>query len=301
MMINYELYKVFYQVAVNASFSLAAKKLYISQSAVSQNIKKLEKELQTKLFNRQAKQIKLTETGQILFDHIEPAFNLIENGEKGIQAIQALSKGEIHLGVNDTIAKDFLLPYLNQFHRLYPEIQIQITNRTSSTCSKLLKQHKVDLIISNLPNQSLTNQLEVNIISQFNDIFIANQNFSKLKHKIIELNELPNYPLLLLEKKTTTRKFLDEFFRIKDIEIEAKIELGSVDLLIEMAKIGLGIAFVPEYAFNSYLSRINNANEKLFKLHLKNKLPARKLAVVKNKDVPVSNAVNAFLKLLLSG
>jgi len=291
MALNYDLYKVFYQVADNLSFSQAAKKLYISQSAVSQNIKNLENELNTELFIRSTKKVKLTKAGKILFEHIEPAFNLIESGEESIKEINALKRGEIHIGANDTISKDFLLPYLNKFHQLYPEIQIQITNRTSSTCIELLQQNKVDLIISNLPNPKITEEMKVQKIYSFNDIFIAGNEFEEIKEQQHSLKMLKNYPLLMLEPKTTTRKFLDSLLAEMGTEITAAIELGSVDLLIEMAKIGLGIAFVPEYC-------LNLETDDLFEIKIKEKLPARELAVVNNKNIPLSNAAEKFLQLL---
>ena len=291
MALNYDLYKVFYQVAENLSFSQAAKKLYISQSAVSQNIKNLENELDTELFIRSTKKVKLTKAGKILFEHIEPAFNLIESGEESIKEINALKRGEIHIGANDTISKDFLLPYLNKFHQLFPEIQIQITNRTSSTCIELLQQNKVDLIISNLPNPKITEEMKVQKIYSFNDIFIAGNEFEEIKEQQHSLKMLKNYPLLMLEPKTTTRKFLDSLLAEMGTEITAAIELGSVDLLIEMAKIGLGIAFVPEYC-------LNLDTDDLFEVKIKEKLPARELAVVNNKNIPLSNAAEKFLQLL---
>ncbi|PTV93916.1 DNA-binding transcriptional LysR family regulator [Halanaerobium saccharolyticum] len=291
MALNYDLYKVFYQVADNLSFSQAAKKLYISQSAVSQNIKNLENELNTELFIRSTKKVKLTKAGKILFEHIEPAFNLIASGEESIKEINALKRGEIHIGANDTISKDFLLPYLNKFHQLYPEIQIQITNRTSSTCIELLQQNKVDLIISNLPNPKITEEMKVQKIYSFNDIFIAGNEFEEIKEQQHSLKMLKNYPLLMLEPKTTTRKFLDSLLAEMGTEITAAIELGSVDLLIEMAKIGLGIAFVPEYC-------LNLETDDLFEIKIKEKLPARELAVVNNKNIPLSNAAEKFLQLL---
>lgn len=291
MALNYELYKVFYQVAKYLSFSRAAENLYISQSAVSQNIKSLEKELNTELFIRSTKKVKLTREGKLLFEHIEPAFNLIKNGEESIKEINALKRGEIHIGANDTISKDYLLPYLNKFHQLYPKIQIQITNRTSSTCIELLQQNKVDLIISNLPNPKITEKMQIREIYNFNDIFIASSEFNELKKKKHSLKDLQNYPLLMLEAKTTTRKFLEKSLNKMGINIKAAIELGSVDLLIEMAKIGLGIAFVPEYSLD-----LNKEN--LFEIKIKEKLPARKLAVVKMKNIPLSNAAEKFMELI---
>lgn len=291
MTLNYELYKVFYQVAVNLSFSKAAEKLFISQSAVSQNIKNLEKELKSKLFIRSTKNVELTKAGKLLLKHIEPAFNLIENGEKSLKEIDDLKRGEIHIGANDTIAKDYLLPYLKEFHQLYPEIQIQITNRTSSTCVKLLKQNKVDLIISNLPNPKISKQMQIKQIFSFKDIFIAADKFKDLAKKEVNLKTLKNYPFLMLEQKTTSRQFLEKYLAKLGIKIEAAVELGSVDLLIEMAKIGLGIAVVPEYC-------LNLKKENLFEIKLKEKLPARKLAVINNKNIPLTKAANKLIQIL---
>jgi DNA-binding transcriptional LysR family regulator len=291
MALNYELYKVFYQVALHLSFSKAAENLFISQSAVSQNIKKLEKELKSELFIRSTKNVQLTEAGKILLEHIEPAFNLIENGEKSIKEINALEKGEIHIGANDTISKDYLLPYLNKFHQLYPNIQIKITNRTSSTCVDLLKQNKVDLIISNLPNSKITNKMESDIIFTFNDIFIASKEFKELKNNEIFLRKLKEYPLLMLESKTTTRQFFQNTLNKAGIKIEAAVELGSVDLLIEMTRIGLGVSLVPEYS-------LNLKKQEVFEVKTKEKLPARKLAVVKMKNIPLSKATEKFLQII---
>ncbi|MFW6000723.1 MAG: LysR family transcriptional regulator [Halanaerobium sp.] len=291
MQINYELYKVFYKVAEHLSFSKAAEELFVSQSAVSQNINNLEKELKSKLFIRSTKNVKLTEAGRVLLKHIEPAYNLIENGEKTIKEINALQKGEIHIGANDTISKDFLLNYLKNFHQLYPEVKIQITNRTSSTCIDLLIQNKVNLIISNLPNEKITEKMAVKEIYRFNDVFIAGRDFKELQNKEISINDFKKYPLLMLEANTTTSKFLKKSLKEFALDINAEVELGSVDLLIEMAKIGLGIAFVPEYC-------LELDNESIFKIKIKEKLPARKLAVITNKDIPLSNAAKKFIELL---
>ncbi|WP_018249477.1 LysR family transcriptional regulator [Orenia marismortui] len=293
MKINYELYKVFYYVAKHLSFSKAADELFISQSAVSQSIKSLEKELSTSLFIRSTKKVSLSKEGEILLKHIEPALNLIKNGERNIQEINSFEKGEIHIGANDTISKDFLLPYLQRFHQLYPQIHIQITNRTSSTCVELLKQGAVDLIITNLPNNKITDFMEVTEIFTFKDIFISGYDFKQLKGQDIELKDLADYPILMLEKKTTTRRFFDELMDKFEVEITPEVELGSIDLLIEMAKIGLGISFVPDYC-------IDKTNKELFQLDIKEELPKRKLAVVTNKNIPFSIASKKFMELMLS-
>ncbi|GAB6099609.1 LysR family transcriptional regulator [Halanaerocella petrolearia] len=292
MNINYELYKVFYYVATYLSFSKAADKLFISQSAVSQSIKSLEDKLDTSLFIRNTKQVTLTKEGELLYKHIKPAFNLIKNGEKNIQEINSFKKGEIHIGANDTICKYFLLPYLKKFHELYPQIHIQITNRTSAKCVELLKEGAVDLIITNLPNNQITDVMKINEIFSFNDIFIGGVEYNNLNNQELPLTILSKHPLLMLEKNTTTRKFFDELMSKFKIELKPEVELGSVDLLIEMARIGLGISFVPAYC-------LDNDKSDIFKLNIKEELPNRRLGVVTNKNIPFSIASKKFMELII--
>lgn len=291
MNVNYELYKVFYHVASCLSFSEAAEELYISQSAVSQSIKSLEDELDTALFIRNTKQVTLTKEGELLFKHIKPAFNLIKSGEQNIQEINSFKQGEIYIGANDTICKYFLLPYLKKFHELYPQIHIQITNRPSAKCVELLEQGAVDLIITNLPNQQIAEFMKVTKVFTFQDVFIAGAKYNQLNEKITTLEQLTDYPLLMLEKDTTTRKFFDNLLAKYDVKLEPEIELNSVDLLIEMAKISLGISFVPNYCLAN--------KQDLFKINLEETLDKRNLGLVTNEKIPLSTASKKFMELLL--
>ena len=116
MDINYELYKVFYYVAISLSFSEASKQLFISQSAVSQSIKTLEKKLGISLFIRSTKRVQLTPEGETLLRHIEPAMNLIKRGENQIMEASNLGGGQLRIGASDTICRYYLVPFLNKFH-----------------------------------------------------------------------------------------------------------------------------------------------------------------------------------------
>ncbi len=122
MDINFELYKVFYQVASTLSFSEASKKLYISQSAVSQSIKTLERKLEQPLFIRSTKKVRLTPAGETLLKHVEPAVNLLQKGETQLLDANALGLGQLHIGASDTICRYFLIPYLKAFHVQFPDV-----------------------------------------------------------------------------------------------------------------------------------------------------------------------------------
>lgn len=287
MDINYELYKVFFYVASTLSFSEASKQLFISQSAVSQSIKALENKLGQTLFVRSTKRVQLTPEGEILLRHIEPAMNLIKRGETQLIDSSATG-GQIRIGASDTICRYFLVPYLERFHREFPNAHIKVTNQTSMKCVDLLEAGQVDLIVINYPNSHLSNLYSLKKIATFRDVFVANQAFAELKNKKITFKELLDYPILMLEKQTTTSEYLHSLFQKHQLDLVPEVELSSNDLLLDLAKIGLGIAFVPDYC-------IPKDTDDLFYVETEEPLPNRELAIVYNHNIPISNVVLEFL------
>ena len=288
MDINYELYKVFYYVASTLSFSEASKQLFISQSAVSQSIKALERKLEQTLFIRSTKRVQLTPEGEILLRHIEPAMNLIRRGEAQLTDI-ASTGGQIRIGASDTICRYFLVPYLERFHKEFPNAHITVINRTSLRCVELLENGQVDLIITNHPNSHLSNFYPVKKIKKFRDVFVANESYSELKDKKVSLQELQDYPILMLDKHSTTSEFLHSLFQQEQLDLVPEIEMNSNDLLIDLARIGLGIAFVPDFC-------LSKGMDDLFLVELENELPTRDLALVYNNNVPLLKTTQEFLK-----
>ncbi|MEZ3502233.1 MAG: LysR family transcriptional regulator [Lachnospiraceae bacterium] len=289
MDINYELYKVFYYVAVSLSFSEASKKLYISQSAVSQSIKVLEKKLNQTLFIRSTKKVQLTPEGEILLRHVEPAVNLLRRGETQILESNTLRGGQLRIGASDTICRYFLVPYLNRFHKQYPGIHIKVTNQTSIKCVDLLESDTVDLIFTNYPNSRLGHGFHIQPIKDFYDCFIANRNYyQELEHRSLSFKDLLEYPILMLDRNSTTSEFVHALFQQHQLELVPEIELSSNDLLLDLANIGLGIAFVPDFC-------MSQSCKDLFRIQLKTELPARQLAIAYKEHIPVSNAAKQFI------
>lgn len=291
MDINYELYKVFYHVARSLSFSEAAAALYISQSAVSQSIKVLETNLNQVLFIRSTKKVSLTKEGEILYKHIEPAINLISRGENQILEAASLGESQLRLGASDTICRYFLVPFLEDFHRKYPEIHIKVTNGTSYQCAKMLENNEVDIIVTNSPNASLTNSMHIEPILDFKDVFICNPDFFPLNEEIITFEELQRHPILMLTKNSTTSEFLHNIFLQHSLDLVPAIELNSNDLLIDLAKIGLGIAFIPDFC----ISKTTN----LVTIQTVEELPTRKLVAAYNDQIPLSPATSYFIEQLV--
>ncbi len=289
MDINYELYKVFYYVATSLSFSEASKQLYISQSAVSQSIKTLEKRLNQNLFIRSTKKVRLTPEGEILLRHIEPAINLIQRGENQIMETNTLGGGQLRIGASDTICRYFLVPYLSKFHKAYPNVHIKVTNQTSPGCVDLLENGQVDFIVTNYPNSRIGNANRIHTIKRFEDVFVANRNFFDLEDKELSFEELLNYPILMLDRLSTTSEFLHHLFLQHELDLVPEIELSSNDLLLDLANIGLGIAFIPDYL-------LTDDRPDMYPLKLKESLPSREIVIVTNDSIPLSPAAREFIK-----
>ena len=291
MDINYELYKVFYHVAATLSFSEASKQLFISQSAVSQSIKVLEKKLNQPLFIRSTKRVQLTPEGEILLKHIEPAMNLIRKGENQLLEAHTLNGGQLRIGASDTICRYYLVTYLNRFHKEFPNIHIKVTNHTSIECAKVLENGQCDFIVANYPNSALSGSLPTRVINEFHDVFVANRQAFDLEGKSVSLNQLLDYPIMMLDRKSTTSEFLHQIFQKNRLDLVPEIELSSNDLLIDLARIGLGIAFVPDFC-------IPEQDKDLFILKLSETLPARQMVVAYNENLPVSQAAKHFMEML---
>ncbi|HYH02615.1 MAG TPA: LysR family transcriptional regulator [Bacillota bacterium] len=292
MNINFELYRVFYFVSKAGSISNAAKELYISQPAVSQAIKQLEEKLGGQLFFRTSKGIILTAEGEVLYKYIEQAYSFITTAEQKFAEMQNLLSGEIRIGASDTLCRYFLIPHLEKFHRDFPEIRIQVTNRTTAEIISQLKLGKVDLGIVNLPLET-ENQLVIKESGVIQDCFVAGPNYKFLADTEIALADLARYPLLLLDKGTVTRRYIDRFAAGYGITLLPEVELGSIDLLVEFAKIGLGISFV----IKDYLAT-ELAEQTLYEIKLREPISPRKIGIVTLKDVPLSAVAKKFIEIL---
>lgn len=290
MDINFELYKVFYQVASTLSFSEASKKLYISQSAVSQSIKTLERKLEQPLFIRSTKKVRLTPAGETLLKHVEPAVNLLQKGETQLLDANALGLGQLHIGASDTICRYFLIPYLKAFHIQFPDVPIKVTNATSPGCVELLSQGKVDLIITNYPNARMNDAYIHKTVAGFRDVFIANRACMDVPQGELSFAQLAKYPILMLDRKSATSEFLHHLFLQHQLELIPEVELNSNDFLIDLARIGLGIAFVPDYCLSE--------DDELQILKTREAIPGRQLVAAINPSLPLSPSASEFLKLL---
>ena len=207
MSVKLELYRVFKEVAEAGNITAAAQDLYISQSAVSQSIKQLEGELQTRLFARNSRGVALTPDGRMLYEYVRSAIGLLETGEEKLSQSRELQMGHLTIGASDTVTSQFLLPYLERFHRQYPAIHIQIVSGRSHKVLGLLQSGKVDIAFASTPQESAS--LETHPCFATHSVFVAAADYPCDFGHVYSLAEIAAFPLILLERKASSRLYLE--------------------------------------------------------------------------------------------
>ncbi|NLZ47059.1 MAG: LysR family transcriptional regulator [Clostridiales bacterium] len=294
MIANMEHYRVFYYVAKHKSISQAAENLYISQPAVSQSIKLLEQSLNCKLFFRTAKGVRLTPEGEKIFPYIENGYENMEEGEKKLGEMLNFESGEIRIGASDMTLQYFLLPHLESFHKKFPKIKIKVSNAPTPETVQSMKAGKIDFGVVSSPIFE-TEGLKINPVGKVKDVFVGGEKFYKLKDKIVPLEDLERYPVISLEKNTSsTRRGIDKFMSDNGVELSPEIELATSELIVRFAERNLGIGVV------AYCFAEDSIKEgKLFQLKMDKEMPTRDICIITNKKTTMSLAGMKFLEDIL--
>lgn len=278
MNINLELYKTFYYVAKNGNISRTSNELLISQPAISKSIKTLESQLNTNLFIRKRDGVELTETGEVFYKKIKDAMELIASAENDLEVITNMDTGIINIGASKTILHEFLMPYIKEFHKIYPKIKIRIyTDKTSDLINKS-KMGIVDIIFTNMPYGFPSNFDSIKMLT-LHDCLACNNTYEYLKDKKLNKHDLSKLPLLVLTKGATTRIRLDDYCAENGIELHPEMEFGSNTLIKEFTEAGFGIGLLTEEHIKKELE-----SGELFKLNLEIPLSEKYLGMVWNKD-----------------
>jgi DNA-binding transcriptional LysR family regulator len=251
----------------------------------------LEEELEIRLFTRTSKGVVLTNEGQLIFEYISSAINLISTGEKKLAEIKNLMAGELRIGVGDTISRYYLLPYLEKFHRLYSNIKLKIFNETTIELCAMLKSGEIDIAVCNLPVED--EAFEIIKCMGIHDIFVCGETYKDMLSKPLSLDEMAKLPLVLLETKSNSRQYVEKYMLSKGVEIKPEIELGSHDLLLEFAKINLGIACVIKEFSLEYLK-----SGVVYEMPMVEEIPKRDIGICYLKSIPLSPASERFVAAL---
>lgn len=292
---NLNLYYIFYTVALHKNISGAAKELYISQPAISKAISKLEQSLDVILFHRSSRGVTLTMEGELLFTQVQTAFSAIRHGEEQLKKVNELGISQISIGVSITLCKYVLLPYLQQFVKDNPHIKVTITCHPTMETLRDIDNSVTDIGVVGIP--SLPNGLTYIPFREIQDTFVTTDRYlENLKIRVGNVRKaiLNNATFMMLNKENISRKYVDMYLSSHQITMDNIIEINTMDLLIELAKIDLGIACVIKDFVKDELD-----DHSLTEVSLGRAIPKRKLGLVYKDDTIMTDAMKKFISYFM--
>lgn len=240
---NLSLYHIFHIVAQKGNISQAARELYISQPAISKSIRKLEHNLNTTLFKRSSRGVALTPEGELLYKYTQEAFHALQTGENFLAQRQALGISQLRIGVSTTLCKYILLPYLQRFIQTYPHVRISIDCQSTYQTLSLLSDHKIDIGL--VGEFSSHDNFYFRPLQSIQDVFVSTRSYlTHLSQRTGNQNYMQTATFMMLDEKNITRQYINSAFLEHGLELSNILEVSTMDLLIEFARIGLGIACV---------------------------------------------------------
>ena len=309
-------YHIFNAVAETGNLSKAAKMLYISQPAISRAVSKLEQSLSVRLFIRNSRGVHLTEEGKLLYEHTKTAFDSLRKAEEGIKRIHNLGAGRLCIGVDSFLYKHVLMPRLQEFIQTHPHIQINLKCISSSEAVRLLEDGDLDIALISEPFSLHT--LEFLPVAAIHDIFVASSSYIKnfqlreqdtaakpssgKNRRSVEKKAsassllLKDGVLMLPEKDTVSRAHIESYFIKNQVETGRILEFDNPDMLVDFAKIGMGISCVVKEFIKEELE-----NKTLTELPLPSKPDKRTVGFAYNKTSLQAEAVHKFLDFYKGG
>ncbi len=295
---NLNLYYVFYTVAKCGNISTAASRLFISQPAISKSISKLEQNLEVTLFHRSSRGVSLTQEGELLCQQAETAFTAIRQGEEQLRRMSELGIGHLSIGASATLCRYVLLPYLKNFIQTHPHIKISISCQSSSQTICDLENRSLDIGLIGGPIR--TGKLHFCPLKEIQDIFVTTKSYLNnlrkrmdIGHSRSSLSVYSQATLILLDKDNLTRQYVDAYLSRDLVENDRLIEVTTMDLLIELAKIDLGVACVISDFVKKEL-----ADGILIRLKPPAVIPKRKIGFAFHENNVSNEAVNEFLECI---
>ena len=289
---NLEYYKVFYYVNQLGSITAAAEQLCISQPAVSQAVKQLERALGVTLFIRTAKGVRLTEEGKTLAGYVERGMECLLKGEEAMDRLRNLERGSVRIGASDMTLRFYLLPYLERFHEEYPGIHVNVSNGPTPETIGLLEQGDIDFAVVSTPFQ-LADGFRAEPVKNIRNVFVAGSRFSHLKGRRLSYGCLLENPCIFLDKRTSTRQFMDAFLEERGVTPTPEFDLAISDMVVQFAIRNLGIGCVEEEFAKTALE-----NGEVFRLEFEEEMPERQFCLVTGRRDLISIPGRRMLEIM---
>ena len=272
----------------------AANELSISQPAVSQSLKALERSLGVSLFQRASKGVRLTREGQLLYSYVEKGYEEIAQGVEKVRQMLNLELGEVHIGASDMTLRFYLLPFLEKFHEQHPGIKVSVANAPTPETLRLLRGGKIDFGVVSTPFEQ-GEEFSVEPVREIEDVFVAGRRFISYKNRMMDLQELEGLPMIFLEGNTSTRTYMDTCLSANGVELQPEFELSTSDMIVQFALRNLGIGcVVRDFAAEALETGL------LFELRFNKMIPKRQICVVTGRKMSVPVAAGRLLEIMES-
>lgn len=292
MELNWELCRMFYQVARCRNFSRAAALLFTSQPAVSRSMSALERELGCRLFIRNRRGVELTPEGRMFYAHVEAGYEQLRRGRELVAQAVGLQSGSIAIGATETALRGWLFPRLDRFHAMYPGVRLRLYGGTSRQAMEALKSGAIDFAVAAVSGGEFP-PLRETMLCSFRDVFVAGGEFSHLKGRSVSLEELAEEPLICHRRGSLTFEFLEEVFKTHGLELDPVMEPETSELVLDLARHNLGVGFLPYRAAEAAL-----ADGELFAVRMRQALPERRISLLEYEGHTLSVAARRLRDMI---
>ena len=287
--VNLNLYKVFYDVSKYGSFSKTAEFTYTTQSSISKSIKKLEEELNTKLFYRKPHGIELTEEGKSVLYYVEKAYGNLLIAERIVKETDNLERGKLNIGLPSYISSFYFMDKIIDFYKKYPNIEITLINGNRESLLDLLNKHQLDFFIYSSPIIEDIKDDNIEVVKLYPikyTFFCRTDEYDKYKN-IKTIKDIENVPLVLPVPGSNNRRFLDEVLLKNDVKINKAINIHTSEGIITGVKNNLGIGYI--------ISDIIKDDDNFKCIDIDTKLHEEEIALIYNKKF-LTKAPIKFIK-----
>ena len=287
---NLERLQIFYAVALEKSFSKAAKKVDKTQSAISQSIRLLENEVGEVLFQRNNRTVVLSEAGQILFEHAASIIESIETAQVRIDSLKNLQEGELTISSSMTSACYMLPDVLKKFKNKYPGIKIVLKNGLSDHAANMVANKESDVGVVMLPINNP--KLESIPLAVREDVVITSINHELNNKENLNVKDLLDYEFILLDKEAHTRQYVNTHFDTIGANPKLAMEVGNMEIIKQMVKLNFGISVIPRIAVKE------EEGKTLSVRRVFSKDECRKIGVVYRKGSKMKLTTKVFIEMI---
>lgn len=255
-----ELYRIFCKVVEYKNISKTARSMYISQSAITQSIQKLEGNLGGKVFYRSKNGVELTEEGKSLYEYVKDSVEIINNAENVFLQYSNLEKGKTRIGGKSSLLESLIFEPILKFMKNYPNINVSINNEITENLMQELANGKLDIVALYLQDDKKYSNIEFIPLKKTSFCFFASKKYIKQK-SVKDFKELENHTLILPNAYSSEKKVLDDLCSKKNIVLNANYEVSSDEIMKKMVLNEIGIGFANMESLEDIKDKIVILNE----------------------------------------